>query len=408
MKAKPIPTSPKNHPKRRADVINKEDWSRIEKPTKRRGYIFSVVVLGIIFGFIAGFVASLSQDYVVEKVPFLKNLVLESEPFTGEVIIKNESDSVREREERIENIINNSKNSVVAIYLKNAGLELSALNSYFDNEMVGNGVVVTKDGYIVIPKDLIDSMDNYIVVTSDNKVHDITHHYHDPAAHLSFIKISVDNLPSSDFVKMSEVKVGEEIFVLNANQELLPIFIQTVDTLESSLVTKVLSSDLVNNVFKTSTILDEEFVGSPVYNYMGQIVGLNLGNDKSLFPGELVSEVTNNLLNNKEIVRPYLGVNYINLESVAGLSDKFSQNLIKGALLYGDSTLGVSAVVGDSPADLASLSEGDIIMKINDVEIDKSNDLSTILANISPQQEITLVVLKSGVETNEIITLETL
>lgn len=76
----------------------------------------------------------------------------------------------------------------------------------------------------------------------------------------------------------------------------------------------------------------------------------------------------------------------------------------KGALLKESEN--EPAVLAKSPAAMAGLQAGDIITWINNKELDYNNDLSSVLTNFKPEEEITVVYLRSGVEESVKIKLE--
>ena len=109
MKSKPIPTSPQNHPQRGENQT-------FERPRKRPGhYIFLAIVLSIIFGFLSGLVAVFSSDYLSDHIPVLKSVLLQAEPFSGQVIVRGTDNFITERNKAITNLQNNYGNSLVGI-----------------------------------------------------------------------------------------------------------------------------------------------------------------------------------------------------------------------------------------------------------------------------------------------------
>ena len=58
----------------------------------------------------------------------------------------------------------------------------------------------------------------------------------------------------------------------------------------------------------------------------------------------------------------------------------------------------VSGIVQGSPAERSGLKEGDIIIRINAIEVNKLKDLSDILKSLKPGEKISVVFLRSGTE----------
>ena len=93
----------------------------------------------------------------------------------------------------------------------------------------------------------------------------------------------------------------------------------------------------------------------------------------------------------KKISEPYFGVNYYNLADIK--IPGFNQS--KGALIY--SVGKKSGVVAGSPAEKSGLKDGDLILEINGEAVTGANDLSSIVQNYFPGQELLISYSRSGV-----------
>ena len=106
--------------------------------------------------------------------------------------------------------------------------------------------------------------------------------------------------------------------------------------------------------------------------------------------------------NNGELVRPYLGVRYIMLD--ASIADELEAETEVGALIYDDNP--DRAIVEGSPADKAGLQNGDVIKKVNDVDITEESPLPNVVSRYQVGDEITLTILRDGTEQELQLTLE--
>jgi len=53
-------------------------------------------------------------------------------------------------------------------------------------------------------------------------------------------------------------------------------------------------------------------------------------------------------------------------------------------------------VVSGSPAEKAGLKRGDVILKINDTEINNSNDVSNIVSKSKVNDKLVMLILRNG------------
>ena len=103
-----------------------------------------------------------------------------------------------------------------------------------------------------------------------------------------------------------------------------------------------------------------------------------------------------------KISRAYLGVRYVLLNEQIAQSNNLPSNT--GALVYASGNQ--IAVVPNSPADKAGIKENDIIIKIDGVDINEENSISTVIAKKKPGETVTITILRDGKEQQVKATLE--
>jgi S1-C subfamily serine protease len=103
---------------------------------------------------------------------------------------------------------------------------------------------------------------------------------------------------------------------------------------------------------------------------------------------------------NGEIIRPYLGVRYVMLNSE--MAERNGLPVSYGAYIIGGDD---AAVLPGSPADRAGLADGSVILSIDGVTL-RETELATVLRGKEVGQEIELVVWQDGVERTVSVTLE--
>jgi S1-C subfamily serine protease len=96
-----------------------------------------------------------------------------------------------------------------------------------------------------------------------------------------------------------------------------------------------------------------------------------------------------------KIVRPMLGVRYVNITPEIAALNKLSVN--KGALLDGGQG-GATGVISGGPAEKAGLKTGDIIESVNGQEVNEQNSLTRILQKFKPGDQVEVKYLRDGKE----------
>jgi S1-C subfamily serine protease len=56
----------------------------------------------------------------------------------------------------------------------------------------------------------------------------------------------------------------------------------------------------------------------------------------------------------------------------------------------------IEEVIQGSAADQAGLQAGDVILRVNDIELGEDNPLANVLTNFKPGDNVTLTILRNG------------
>ena len=142
------------------------------------------------------------------------------------------------------------------------------------------------------------------------------------------------------------------------------------------------SSETLNKKIYLDTPTDLLSNGAVVANLKGQIVGITGSN--GIIMTDYFSNIINSVLSNSKISRAELGVEYTDLAQVEGMSSVSD----KGALIAVDPVKS-SAVNG-------KIKKGDIIKKVNDVELNVYVGLSDVINMYHTGDKIELQFLRGG------------
>ncbi len=152
-------------------------------------------------------------------------------------------------------------------------------------------------------------------------------------------------------------------------------------------------------VIQTNTAINPGNSGGPLVNMNGEVIGINtlkLVEDEIegmgfAIPIEMATSVLDRLENGEEIERPLLGVSMVDANNDYALFSYkvyLDKDYEKGVV--------VIEVEKDSPAGDAGLQKGDVILKINDIEIEDSTHLKYVLYKYSVGDTIKLEYERDG------------
>jgi len=416
MKAKIAPTSPKYKEKEKniENFYSANNLSRIDQPPKKTRSAFYALIISLIIGVIAGFFGGLLFNLLLINYPdsfLLKRLNLNL-PLSNQTIIKEENNYQSKLETQRQEIVQNIKPSLVNIFFKKENSSNLFEQVYSESEILGSGVVLTSDGWIITTNSVISDLSKKYSIVEDNKtIYEVTNLLQDTATNFVLLKVDSTDLKPVKFVDPDSLKAGQEEIVLRNDIpvnsfDLVVTNIVNLDYKNSQLIQ---SSERFSRRIKAEDSLGASFSGAALINYKGEVIGLstreNENNNIFIPSSYLNNKLISILLKEKEIQRPYLGINYIDLSRTTNVPGTLSQKMTSGALILGDQKSDIQAIIPQSPAETAGLKENDIILSVDDTEINQTSNLTETIQDYSVGENITLKILRKDKEQEVKVTL---
>ncbi|PIR93217.1 hypothetical protein COT99_02025 [Candidatus Falkowbacteria bacterium CG10_big_fil_rev_8_21_14_0_10_43_10] len=353
-------------------------------------YKITILIISILLSLLGGIIGGvLVRSYFVNSpvgIPLFGDINLGREYQPGSVIISQPKKVVVEQDDRLRNVIDEVQRKIVDLYVKKdtsqAEIKFNINNYYLPKDRAGEGLILTNDGWIVTPVK-VGQPGGFIAVDHEGKIIDIEESFFDKESGYYFIKAGSRNLAAAQFAEDSDISAGQMLVAIGTEEAQLA-HIENASYYNGPLVK---SSERFYRFIKIDNSLLEK--GDIIFNLNSSVVGLY--SEKGLITP--ISQFTNllpGLLSGKKISRPLLGARYINL------SDLIGEEELKGALISRD--VNGIATVKSSPAAEAGLKEGDIILEVDGLKIEKDNTLSKFIQGYQAGQEIELKVMRGGEE----------
>lgn len=373
----------------------------MEKEIKKNKNWWRPVILltaFILLAFIAGISGEVFTKYYLSNTSFFSDLYFTDQANIGqkEIVINEPRKVVVEQDLRLDQIKNDIQPVLAGIYRKKT-ITKNVLDSIFlPDDYLGQAAVLTSDGWLITTQNTNVVAGQSVIVTNTKKIYEIEKVVNDTATSITFMKIDVQNLPVIKFADYKTLTSGQSVVLYNNNLNRLDV---------SQILTKKFKE--INNKYDyvaSSQILDKNILldksfsstykGTALFDFQGNIIGL-LRAENQVIPISYIKPIISNVLKDEKIQRPYLGINYINLNIVSGLTEVQTQNQQDGVLIWNNAA--GKSVASDSPL-FNKLSKGDIITSIENQKIDADTDLVDLLLEYKTGQEIKIKYFKDNKE----------
>lgn len=306
---------------------------------------------------------------------FVLGNIIEKYPRTPVLPLPSEKIKIVSEESVVIDIVEKITPSVVTVGIERKILEIDPFDPFGvfrsptsrnQEQDIGSGFIVSKDGLIVTNKHVVSSQGKYKVITSDGKKHDVSQIYKDPSNDVAILKISPPSggLKPIELGDSSKVKVGQLVVAAGTP---LGEFRGTVTKGIISGVGRGITTgspyegyvERVDDVIQTDAAINPGNSGGPLVNSAAQVIGVNTAvasgaeNIGFAIPINVVKEALDNFNKTGGFSRPYLGVVY----EMIGRELSILNDVPEGAY--------VREVVEGSSADKAGIKKGDIIIKLD-------------------------------------------
>jgi len=272
----------------------------------------------------------------------------------------------------IADVVAEVKPSVVAI---NIEILTQDLFGSFTQEGAGSGWIARDDGIIVTNNHVVEGAKSISVTLDDGRIFsvDMETVATDPLTDLAVLKIDAENLPSAIMGDSSELRVGDWVVAIGNS---LGLGISATHGIVSreDVSLEVSSAQTLHGLIQTNAAINPGNSGGPLVNLAGEVVGITsakisasgvegMGYAISIQgAGPIIQE----LVNIGYVVRPWLGIG----------AQTVNQSMVYWYDLAVDKGALITYVGTGSPADIAGIKAGDVMINMNGKEISNVQELT--------------------------------
>lgn len=256
---------------------------------------------------------------------------------------------------------------------------------------LGSGVIADKHGYILTNNHVVSASDKIQVTLPDGRATMAKLVGSDPDTDLAVLKISLDNLPTVNFMNSNDIRTGDVALAIgnpfNIGQSVTMGIVSAVGR-------ATLGLTAYENFIQTDASINPGNSGGALINSQGKLIGINTaifsrrGGSQGIgfaIPTNVARTVLDSIIRYGRVQRGWLGIDARQQPDQTGDTDIQTQgNLV------------IVRVEQGGPADKAGIQRGDYIQAINGVPILNPGKAIEDIANVRPGRNVTLTILRNG------------
>ncbi|MDR7486230.1 MAG: trypsin-like peptidase domain-containing protein [Armatimonadota bacterium] len=260
----------------------------------------------------------------------------------------------------------------------------------------GSGVIIAPDGYVLTNGHVVQGVRDTGVQLQDGRRLAAQVIGIDPHTDLAVLRVGASGLPAAKLGDSGRLRVGQLVVAIGN-----PLGFQaTVTAGVISALGRTLRGQtgrLIHDVIQTDAALNPGNSGGPLVDSHGRVIGINtaiMAFSQGLcfaVPINTAKWVVGHLLREGRVRRAYLGVVAQTVELDRGLTLHHR--------LGGHSGVRVAEVQQDSAAARAGVRAGDIIVTLDDIRIESTDDLQRALGQRQIGTPVRLGILRDGAAT---------
>jgi len=366
-------------------------YSYEKKPSKlKRAFI-----LVILMGMVSAISIFLYDMYINIDVSYYSNQ--KNEP----IRVSDEQKIVSYRNVDVTVTLEHATECVVGISkIKNVGSSI-----VFEDSVgtlgLGTGMIISENGYIITNWHVAGNKYSSCYVTLDSgNVYNGSVLWADMDLDLAVVKINAKGLNYLPLGDSDNVKVGETVYAIGN-----PIGIEFQRTVTAGIISGLdrtvkieeeTKSSYMEDLIQTDATINPGNSGGPLINRDGEVIGINsikITEAEGIgfaVPINIIKPIIDSYTTTGSFEEAYLGIFAYDKEVIPYLDNnaKFSSGIY------------VVQVTDNGPGSKAGLKIGDVIAKIDGIEINKMSELRRYIYKKRPNDSVNITVIRNNNESN--------
>lgn len=255
---------------------------------------------------------------------------------------------------------------------------------------VGSGVVMDKDGCILTNAHVVHGSTEIKVSLEDGRVFPGVVRGMDMITDLAVLKIEAKDLPVPEMAKDNNLKIGQMAIAIGSPLGLVggpTVTAGVISALNRSIQTEM---TYMEGLIQTDAAINPGNSGGALINSKGVVIGVNsaiipfaqgIGFAIPIQPALWIAE---QLREHGEIIRPWISMNAVDV----------NPKLVAYYNLPTDKGVVVTNLIPGSEAERSGMEIGDILIRMDDIEINNVRDLIKVMNKHKVGDKVTIVFFR--------------
>lgn len=252
---------------------------------------------------------------------------------------------------------------------------------YVDQQQgIGSGVIFREDGHILTNNHVVAQSDQINVRLPDGRSYEAKIVGTDPLSDLAVIKITGSDLPTAPLGDSNELRVGEQVVAIgNPFGQDYSVSSGVVSALNRDLLIDPDENRYLEGMIQTDTAINPGNSGGPLLGLNGKVIGINTAIIQNAQGIGFAIPITTAKLTAEQIIehgKP-LKLGVLGGSLVPALAETIRNQT--DATVAVERGAFITRVIADSPAAMAGVKPGDIIVAVNSQQIAGMRELRDLV-----------------------------
>lgn len=268
----------------------------------------------------------------------------------------------------------------------------------------GSGVIISNDGYIITNNHVIENADDIEVTLNDKRTYTAKLIGTDPFTDIALIKIDEKNLPFITYGNSENLKIGEWVLAVGNPFNLTSTVTAGIVSAKARNINILNKKYAIESFIQTDAAVNPGNSGGALVNTKGELVGINTAIESRTgsysgysfaIPVSIAKKVVEDIRKYGEVQRAYIGVSINDINSQFAKDNGIDK--IEGVYING--------INKDGAAQKAGIQQGDIILKVADIAVNKVSELQEQVSKYRPGDKINFTIKRGNKIKTIIVTL---